>query len=286
MIAESHAAIEIPLPGSEACSERLGVGDTPPTGPRPQPEGAERSGRCCRSEPVATLPDHSAGRVPFSAPGRAYSVIKRGMDIFLALGLLILSVPVLLLAGLLVKMTSRGPIFYSQTRVGRGGKPFTIYKIRSMYHECERNSGAKWCRPGDPRVMPVGRFLRRTHIDELPQLWNILRGEMTLVGPRPERPEFVPQLEQAIPRYAERLRVLPGVTGLAQVHHGPDTDLASVRRKLAYDLYHIKRMGFWLDLRVIGATVFHVFVPFAASKWFFGLTDEVCLAELDQPESK
>jgi lipopolysaccharide/colanic/teichoic acid biosynthesis glycosyltransferase len=210
-----------------------------------------------------------------------YSWGKRVMDVCLALVLLVLTAPLVILSAILIKLTSRGPVFYSQTRIGRAGKPFTIYKIRSMYHDCERHSGARWSQPGDPRVMPIGRVLRRTHIDELPQLINILRGEMSLIGPRPERPEFVPQLEQAIPRYAERLRVLPGATGLAQVHHGPDTGLPSVRRKLAYDLYYINRLGFGTDLRILLATVFHVFVPYVASKWILRLTDEQCLAELD-----
>jgi lipopolysaccharide/colanic/teichoic acid biosynthesis glycosyltransferase len=127
-----------------------------------------------------------------------------------------------------------------------------------MYHECERHSGARWSTPGDTRVTPVGRFLRASHIDELPQLWNILTGEMSLVGPRPERPEFVPTLEAAIPRYRERLRVRPGVTGLAQVQLPPDTDLGSVRCKLACDLVYIERLTFWLDFRILVGTFFYV----------------------------
>jgi lipopolysaccharide/colanic/teichoic acid biosynthesis glycosyltransferase len=111
-------------------------------------------------------------------------------------------------------------------------------------------------------------------------LWNILKGDMSLVGPRPERPEFVPQLEAAIPRYRERLLVLPGVTGLAQVHLGPDTDLASVERKLAFDLYYVKNLGFWMDLRVVLATVVHVVKPFVANRWFFRLTPQTCAQAL------
>src|SRR5581483_4669050 len=137
---------------------------------------------------------------------------------------------------------------------------------------CERISGVRWSQRGDPRVMPIGRLLRRLHVDELPQLWNILKGDMSLIGPRPERPEFVPQLEEAIPRYRERLLVLPGVTGLAQIHLGPDTDLASVERKLAFDLYYVQKLGFWTDLRILLATVVHVFQPFVAEKWFFRLS--------------
>jgi len=180
--------------------------------------------------------------------------IKAGMDFVLALVLLVLVLPLLALAALLVKLASRGPAFYSQVRLGRGGKPYRIYKLRTMFHECEKLSGARWSRPGDSRVTPVGRFLRGTHLDELPQLWNVLRGEMSLVGPRPERPEFVPELERAIPDYRDRLLVRPGITGLAQVWLPPDTDLNSVHRKLRYDLYYVRHLGFWLDVRLVGFT--------------------------------
>jgi lipopolysaccharide/colanic/teichoic acid biosynthesis glycosyltransferase len=197
-----------------------------------------------------------------SAAGRLrrcwYGRVKTALDAGLALTMLVLASPLLLLAALLVKATSRGPILYSQIRLGRGGKPFRIYKVRSMHHDCEKHSGAQWSKPGDARVTPVGRFLRRTHIDELPQLWNVLRGDMSLVGPRPERPEFVPQLEEALPRYRERLLVRPGLSGLAQVQLPPDTDLDSVRRKLAHDLGYVERMSFWLDLRILICTALHV----------------------------
>jgi lipopolysaccharide/colanic/teichoic acid biosynthesis glycosyltransferase len=211
-----------------------------------------------------------------AVPQTWYQPVKRVLDVVLALLISVVAVPVMLLAAVLVKLTSRGPVLYSQTRVGRGGRPFTIYKIRSMHHDCEKISGVRWSRTGDPRVLPIGRLLRRTHIDELPQLWNILRGEMSLVGPRPERPEFVPQLEQAIPHYRDRLLVLPGVTGLAQIHLEPDTDLSSVERKLMFDLYYIKHLSFWSDLRILLATTVHVFQPFIANRWFFRLTAQTC----------
>src|SRR5205807_7700134 len=118
----------------------------------------------------------------------------RGLDCALAVCLLIVTAPVILLAMLLIKLTSRGPALYSQSRLGLHGQPFRIYKIRTMIHDCESLTGPRWSVPGDRRVTPVGWFLRRAHLDELPQLWNILRGDMSLVGPRPERPEFVPQL--------------------------------------------------------------------------------------------
>ena len=210
-------------------------------------------------------------------PQSIYTACKRVVDVLVGLAILFLSSPLLLVAALAVKFTSRGPVFYSQTRVGKGGRPFTIYKIRSMYHECEKVSGVVWSAGrGDPRVMPVGRFLRRTHLDELPQLLNVLRGDMSMVGPRPERPEFVPQLEQAIPHYRERLLVLPGVTGLAQINLGADTDLGSVERKLAMDLYYIKSLSFWFDMKVLVGTFFHVFKPFLASKRLFGVTPQSC----------
>jgi len=190
---------------------------------------------------------------------------KAGTEFVLALGLLILSSPLLLFAALLVKLTSRGPVIYCQTRLGRNGRPYRIFKIRTMIHNCERKSGPRWAVPDDPRITPVGRFLRRTHLDELPQLWNVLRGEMSLVGPRPERPEFAAPLAELIPLYRERLLVRPGVTGLAQVQLPADTDLDSVRRKLAYDLYYIRQAGLWLDVQIWLSTVFHLFGCSAAT---------------------
>jgi lipopolysaccharide/colanic/teichoic acid biosynthesis glycosyltransferase len=209
-----------------------------------------------------------------------YSKRKRVLDIVGAFLTGLLALPILAVVAVLVKLTSRGPVFYSQMRVGRGGRPFTIWKVRSMYHNCEQYSGALWSQDGDPRVMPLGRFLRRTHLDELPQLWNVLVGDMSLIGPRPERPEFVPQLEQAIPHYRDRLLVLPGVTGLAQIHLGPDTDLTSVERKLMFDLYYIKHLSFWGDLRILLVTIVHVVRPFVADRWFFRLSPQICAEDI------
>jgi lipopolysaccharide/colanic/teichoic acid biosynthesis glycosyltransferase len=188
------------------------------------------------------------------------------MDASLAFALLVLSLPVMAAVMLLVKLTSPGPTLYSQTRVGRNGRTFTMYKIRTMVRDSERETGAVWSTEGDPRVTPLGRFLRRTHLDEMPQLWNIVRGEMSLVGPRPERPEFVSQLEAVLPHYPRRLLVRPGLTGLAQVRLPPDTDVACVRRKLAFDLFYIERRGLWLDLRLCLCTAALLAgVPFHAS---------------------
>src|SRR5439155_3872848 len=167
---------------------------------------------------------------------------KAVLDRVAALALLVLGGPLILVLALLVKLTSRGPAFYTQTRLGRHGVPFTICKLRTMMNKCESLTGPRWSMPGDPRVTGLGRFLRATHLDELPQLLNVLRGDMSLIGPRPERPEFLPELERACPRYRERLAVRPGVTGLAQVQLPADTNIASVRRKLAYDLYYIRHV--------------------------------------------
>ena len=174
-----------------------------------------------------------------------------------ALALLVLGGPLILVLAALVKLTSRGPAFYTQKRLGRHGTSFTIYKLRTMVDRCESLTGPRWSLPGDPRVTGLGRFLRASHLDELPQLLNVLRGDMSLIGPRPERPEFVPELEKALPGYWQRLTVRPGVTGLAQVQLPPDSDVTSVRRKLAHDLYYIERLGPWLDLRILLCTALY-----------------------------
>jgi lipopolysaccharide/colanic/teichoic acid biosynthesis glycosyltransferase len=175
------------------------------------------------------------------------------LDLVLALVLSVLAIPVLLVVALVLKLTSRGPVLYCQTRCGKKGRPYTLFKVRSMCVGSEKN-GACWSQPGDPRVTRVGRFLRKSHLDELPQLWNVLTGRMSLVGPRPERPEFVPSLSQAIHHYGDRLLVLPGVTGLAQVQLPADTSIESVRTKLAYDLWYVHNRTFLLDLAILVAT--------------------------------
>jgi lipopolysaccharide/colanic/teichoic acid biosynthesis glycosyltransferase len=187
-----------------------------------------------------------------------YLPCKSVVSFVFALSLLLVSAPVILLSALLVKLTSSGPVFYSQTRVGKNGRPYQIYKLRTMYHNCEKRSGPRWSTPGDPRITPLGRFLRRTHLDELPQLWNVVRGDMCLIGPRPERPEFIPRLAKALPHYPDRLLVKPGMTGLAQVQLPADTDLDSVRRKLAYDLYYVRHVSPWLDLSISFGTLLYL----------------------------
>lgn len=203
-----------------------------------------------------------------------YPPCKAVIEFLAALFLLVATAPVHLLAALLVKLTSSGPAFYWQTRLGRGGREFTIYKIRSMYDQCESVSGVRWSGKGDPRVTPLGRVLRLTHIDELPQLWNVLKGDMSLIGPRPERPEVVEerQLDLLIPRYRERLQIRPGVTGFAQVQLPADFDLEGVRRKLAYDLYYVEAMNPWMDLCIVLSTALKmVGVPFHVLRRLFSM---------------
>jgi lipopolysaccharide/colanic/teichoic acid biosynthesis glycosyltransferase len=168
--------------------------------------------------------------------------------------MLVPALPIIGIVWCLVKLTSRGPGFYSQHRTGLRGRNFRIHKIRTMSWNCESGTGAIWASRNDPRVTPLGRFLRATHLDELPQIFNVLNGEMALVGPRPERPEIIERLLPEIPDYLDRLAVLPGVTGLAQVCTGADQSLDDVRLKLRYDQLYIERKSAWLNLRIIICT--------------------------------
>lgn len=214
-----------------------------------------------------------AGRSPIQPARHGWYVRSKFVaDFVLAALLTIPALPIVLLAALFVKLTSRGPVFYTQIRVGLNGKLFAILKIRTMLHDCESLTGPRWSLPGDPRITPVGWFLRVSHLDELPQLLNVLRGEMSLVGPRPERPEFIPQLEKALPSYRQRLNVRPGVTGLAQVLLPADTDIESVRRKLAHDLYYVREVSPWLDLRLLCCTgLYALAIPFRFTARLLGL---------------
>ena len=167
----------------------------------------------------------------------------------------VLTLPIALLAAIGVKLTSRGPVLYRQKRVGMHGQPFTLYKFRSMYLDAEAKTGAVWASKDDPRITPFGRWLRKLRIDELPQLWNVLRAEMSIVGPRPERPEFVKVLSEQIPYYRQRHCVRPGITGWAQINHKYGDTLEDTIVKLEYDLYYIKHISMSLDVYIIFHTL-------------------------------
>lgn len=201
--------------------------------------------------------------------------LNRLVNVAIAATALVLLLPVLILVALAVRITSPGPILYRQTRVGedrraRGGSPatiydrracdlggrmFTIYKFRSMRVDAERGSGAVWARKGDPRITPIGNFLRKTRLDELPQLFNVVLGDMNIVGPRPERPSIFARLSDAIPEYRMRQRARPGITGWAQINHAYDTSIEDVRTKVRYDLEYLERQSLGVDLAIMLKTV-------------------------------
>ena len=189
--------------------------------------------------------------------GRRYETLKSWLDSAAAAAILIAAVPVMAVAMILVRLSRRGLPSTARGGWGVSGRTFTIYKIRTMIRDSEP-CGPRWCVPGDPRVTPVGGLLRWSHVDELPQLINVLRGEMSLIGPRPERPEIVAQLERLFPDYRLRLWLRPGLTGLAQVLLPPDTEIGSVGVKLKYDLHYVTALGPWLDLKIALATFFHL----------------------------
>ncbi|MDH4100291.1 MAG: TIGR03013 family PEP-CTERM/XrtA system glycosyltransferase [Nitrospirota bacterium] len=182
-------------------------------------------------------------------------LVKRASDILLSLLLLVFSAPIMMITTLLIKTESRGPALFRQERVGEHGKVFTLVKFRSMSVDAEKESGPVWAGQGDARVTRVGRFIRKTRIDELPQLFNILKGEMSFIGPRPERPHFVSQLQEKIPYYSQRHTVKPGLTGWAQVRYQYGATVEDALEKLQYDLYYIKNMSIFLDALVIFDTV-------------------------------
>ena len=189
----------------------------------------------------------------------SYCRWKDPLDRCLAAALLVPGLPTIAVLVLLVRLTSRGPGIYQQARVGKDGRKFMMYKVRTMWHDAEAAAGPVWTRARDPRVTPMGKVLRKLHLDELPQLFNVLKGDMSLIGPRPERPEFVRVLAHAIPGYRNRLAVRPGVTGLAQVNLPPDSDLASVERKLVLDCEYIRHAGLLLDIRLLLCTFLRIF---------------------------
>ncbi|HUN44462.1 MAG TPA: exopolysaccharide biosynthesis polyprenyl glycosylphosphotransferase [Acetobacteraceae bacterium] len=189
------------------------------------------------------------------AQGRLSNLLKRGLDVVVSLTLLALASPVMLLAALMIKLESAGPVLYRQQRVGLHGTLFTLLKFRSMREDAEAGGSPRWAQRRDPRVTRVGRIIRPLRIDELPQLINVLAGEMSMIGPRPERPHFVAQLTQVIPLFRERSYVKPGLTGWAQVNYPYGASVEDAREKLAYDLYYIKNRNLLLDLLILCATV-------------------------------
>jgi lipopolysaccharide/colanic/teichoic acid biosynthesis glycosyltransferase len=236
------------------------------------------------SVPWLTRLDLDAPRTNLRCLSPKMRCAKRAMDIVGALLLLAVLWPLMLITALLVKLTSPGPVIFKQTRVGLNlrshdrrrdsdsaatderrersdrrvqpayGRNFVLYKFRSMRIDAERH-GAQFAVKGDRRVTPIGRFLRLTRLDELPQLWNVLKGEMSLVGPRPERPEFIAELSQQIPDYLQRLGLKPGLTGVAQIVNGYDNDLESFRRKVAFDLLYLQNCSLWNDFKILLRTV-------------------------------
>lgn len=218
-----------------------------------------------------------------SMTGTFTDISKRAMDIIGALVGLILTSPLWLLIPLLIKLTSRGPVFYSQVRVGinrrkksrrsyqmmdvserrdrdrrredYAGYTFKVIKFRTMVNEAEKASGPVWATKNDPRITKLGNFLRKSRIDEIPQFINVLIGDMSLVGPRPERPKFVSELSKKVEGYADRLKVKPGITGMAQVENGYDTSVSSVVNKIRHDLDYINRQSIWLDIKILLKTV-------------------------------
>lgn len=189
------------------------------------------------------------------ANGQVYNAVKRGFDICVSLSLLLLTLPLMLLTAALVRIDSPGPVLYRQERTGLHGKPFTLMKFRSMTVDAEKGGDPRWAMQHDPRITRVGSFIRPMRIDELPQLINVLRGEMSMIGPRPERPHFVEQLAKIIPFYSERAYVKPGITGWAQVNYPYGASVEDARQKLSYDLYYVKNRNLLLDVLILFATI-------------------------------
>ncbi len=215
----------------------------------------------------------ATAQAPTLRPRRRSEIVTRVVNLVLATVLMIITAPLMILVAIAVRLTSPGPVIYHQVRVGLdrrnrldgppedrrgddyGGRPFTIYKFRSMRADAERDGRAVWATRDDPRVTPVGKVLRATRMDELPQLFNVIRGDMNLVGPRPERPTLVMELREHIHEYAARHRVKPGLTGWAQVNRSYDETLDDVRQKVHYDLEYVRRQSLWKDLRILVRTI-------------------------------
>jgi lipopolysaccharide/colanic/teichoic acid biosynthesis glycosyltransferase len=213
-----------------------------------------RKGRL-RPAPRSAQPGSAAPRPAGAEAARdRYLPVKHAFDFAAAALGLALIWPVMAIIAAGVRLSSPGPVFYRQVRLGRGRRPFLLYKFRSMRVDAEKE-GPRWADRCDPRSTRFGAFLRRTHLDELPQLFNVLRGEMSLVGPRPERPVFVHDLQQRLAGYSMRMEVRPGITGLAQINQPPDLSIDDVRIKLAYDLNYLQRCSLRTDMAILAGTV-------------------------------
>ncbi len=195
---------------------------------------------------------------------RTYDLAKRTLDIVSSTIALIILAPLCLIIAILIKLTSKGPILYSQIRSGRYGEPFEIYKFRTMRTDAEKDSGPVWAKANDNRITPIGNFLRKSRFDEIPQFINVLQGHMSVIGPRPERPIFVEKLKEDIVDYHKRLAVKPGITGLAQVYHRYDESISDVRKKVKYDILYIKKMCFMTDIGIIFRTFKVILTGFGA----------------------
>lgn len=183
-----------------------------------------------------------------------FRLAKRTSDLVIAVPMLLVSIPLVLVLGVLIRLDSAGPVLYSQRRIGQNGKRFTIYKLRSMSNDAER-SGAVYASVNDPRITRIGRWLRKTRLDEIPQLWNVICGDMSIIGPRPERPENEQMLEEAIPGFHLRTSVRPGLTGWAQICAPYASTIDQSGRKLEYDIYYIRHASIALDIRIAAKTV-------------------------------
>ena len=180
---------------------------------------------------------------------------KAIFDFFLSVILLTGSIPFLVIIALLIKLDSKGPILYKQVRLGKDSQQFSLIKFRTMVQNAEHKSGPIWTKENDPRMTSIGKWLRRFYLDEIPQLLNVIKGEMSIIGPRPERSFFVEKLVQEYPSYLDRLSVKPGITGFAQINQRYDDNISDVKKKLEFDLFYVKRLNFMFDLKILMKTV-------------------------------
>jgi lipopolysaccharide/colanic/teichoic acid biosynthesis glycosyltransferase len=266
-----HGAVSAAL---DSTTQRTGRKTRPARGSSPDGAHVIEITRELQVVPFADLAPapEAVEQVEQVLPRERSEVLSRTLNVVIAMVGLICAAPVILLIALAVKLTSRGPVLYSQSRIGMdrrfrfgrsddrrvydlGGRPFMMYKFRTMHVNAEADGRAVWAKKADPRVTLVGRVLRRTRLDELPQLYNVLRGDMNIVGPRPERPTIFADLRDNIPEYPMRQRVKPGITGWAQINQCYDVSMDCVREKVRYDLEYMRRQGILEDLRIMTMTV-------------------------------